>query len=31
MTMGLQQFLNIIVTNILQSRFIGQFGDVLDD
>jgi hypothetical protein len=31
MTMGLQQFLNFIVTNILQSRFIGQFDDVLDD
>jgi hypothetical protein len=27
LTMGLQQFLNIVVINILQSRFIGQFDD----
>jgi hypothetical protein len=28
---GVQQFLNIIVINILQSRFIGQFDNVLGD
>jgi hypothetical protein len=31
LTVGLKQFLNSIVINILQSRFIGQFYDVLDD
>jgi hypothetical protein len=30
LTMGLQRFLNIVIS-ILQSRFIGQFDDVLDD
>jgi hypothetical protein len=31
LTMGLHQFLNIVVVNTHQSRFIGQFHDVLDD
>jgi hypothetical protein len=31
LTMRLQQFLNIVVINILQSRVIGQFDEVLDD
>jgi hypothetical protein len=29
--MGLQQFLNTLIINILQSHFIGQFDGVLDD
>jgi hypothetical protein len=31
LTMGLQQFLNMVVINILQSCFIGQFNNILDD
>lgn len=31
LTMGLQQFLNIVLINILQFCFIGQFDNVLDD
>jgi hypothetical protein len=31
LTMGLQQFLNIVLINILQFCFIGQFGNVVDD
>jgi hypothetical protein len=29
--MGLQPFFNIILINTFQSRFFGQFNDVLDD